>query len=176
MQPDAPNDPGHRARPGLLAIALVEMGKGILALLAAGGVTTLGAARIDAAIDRLAALSHFDATHRALAAVASNINPASVHLVVAAIVAYGALRLAEGWGLWRARTWASWLGAVSVTLYLPFDVYASVRHSSWIAFVVLAVNLAVFWILTRDLLGRRRASRTPCNRETRRNTSRERDA
>ncbi len=165
MQPDAPNDPGHRAHPGLHAIALVEMGKGVLALLAAGAIATLGAARIDDAIDRLAALWHFDAIHRALAAVASNINPASVHLLVAAIAAYATLRLAEGWGLWRARAWASWLGAVSVALYLPFDLYASVRHPGWIAIVVLTVNLAVFWILTRDLLGRRSAARTSSTHE-----------
>ena len=165
MQPDAPNDSGHRAHPGLHAIALIEMGKGVLALLVAGAIATLGASRIDDAIDRLAALSHFDAIHRALATVASDINPASVHLVVAAIIAYAALRLIEGWGLWRGRAWASWLGAVSVALYLPFDLYASVRHPGWIAFVVLAVNLAVLWILARDLLGRRSAARTSSHHE-----------
>lgn len=167
MPRDAPKDPGRRAHPGLHAIALVEMGKGVLALLAAGAVATLGAARIDDAIDRLAALSHFDAIHRALSAVARDIDPASVHLVVAAAVAYGALRLVEGWGLWRARAWASWLGAVSVAIYLPFDLYASVRHPGWIAFVVLAVNLAVLWILARDLLGRRDAPRMSSVRDTR---------
>ena len=167
MPRDAPKDPGRRAHPGLHAIALVEMGKGVLALLAAGAVATLGAARIDDAIDRLAALSHFDAIHRVLSAVARDIDPASVHLVVAAAVAYGALRLVEGWGLWRARAWASWLGAVSVAIYLPFDLYASVRHPGWIAFVVLAVNLAVLWILARDLLGRRDAHRMSSVRDTR---------
>lgn len=167
MPRDAPKDPGRRAHPGLHAIALVEMAKGVLALLAAGAVATLGAARIDDAIDRLAALSHFDAIHRALSAVARDIDPASVHLVVAAAVAYGALRLVEGWGLWRARAWASWLGAVSVAIYLPFDLYASVRHPGWIAFVVLAVNLAVLWILARDLLGRRDARRMSSVRDTR---------
>ncbi|NOT89054.1 MAG: DUF2127 domain-containing protein [Lysobacter sp.] len=168
MERDAPKNPDHRAHPGLHAIALVEMGKGALALLAAGTIATFGAARIDEAIDRLAAVSHFDAIHRALSAVAREINPASVHLVVAAVVAYGALRLAEGWGLWHAQAWASWLGAVSVALYLPFEVFASVRHPGWIAFTVLAVNLAVLWILTRDLLGRRKTSRTSSARDTHR--------
>lgn len=165
MQPDAPNDRGHRAHPGLHAIALIEMGKGALALLAAGAIASLGAARIDDVIDRLAALSHFDAIHRALSAVARDINPASVHLVVAAIVAYGALRLIEGWGLWRARAWASWLGAISVAIYLPFDLYASFRHPGWIAFAVLAVNFAVLWFLVCDLLGRRSADRSSSVRD-----------
>ncbi len=161
-------NPDHRAHPGLHAIALVEIGKGVLALLAAGVITTFGATRIDEAIDRLAKVSYFDAIQRALSAAAREINPASVHLVVAVIVAYGALRLAEGWGLWHAQAWASWLGAVSVALYLPFDVYASVRYPGWIAFVALAINLAVLWILTRDLLVRRKTGRISSARDTRR--------
>ncbi|MFZ2752390.1 MAG: DUF2127 domain-containing protein [Lysobacteraceae bacterium] len=168
MERDAPKDLDHRAHASLRAIALVEVGKGVLALLAAGSIATFGATRIDEAIDRLASLSHFDTIHRALSAVASDINPASVQLVAAMIAAYGALRLAEGWGLWRARAWASWLGAVSVALYLPFDVYASIRYPRWIAFVALAINLAILWILTRDLFDRRRANRIVSIRDTRR--------
>ncbi len=166
MQRDAPNDPGHRAHRGLHAIALIEVGKGVFALFAAGAIASFGATRIDEAIGRLSALSHFDAIHRALTSVADNITPASVHLIVAAVVAYAALRLVEGWGLWRARAWASWLGAVSLALYLPFDVYAAIRYPGWIAFVVVALNLAMLWILTRDLLARRSVGRMPDGRET----------
>ncbi len=168
MERDAPTNPDHRAHSGLHAIAVVEMGKGVLALLAAGTIATSGAARIDEAINRLAAVSHFDAIHRALSAIAREINPASVQLVASVVAAYGALRLAEGWGLWHAQAWASWLGAVSVALYLRFDVYASVRYPGWIAFVVLAINLAVLWILTCDLLGRRKTGSTSSARDTRR--------
>ena len=159
MRRDAPKDPGRRAHRGLHAIALVELGKGVLALLAAGAIAGFGATRIDEAIGRLSALAHFDAIHRALASVADNITPASVHLIVAAIAAYAALRLVESWGLWRARAWASWLGAVSLALYLPFDLYAAIRYPGWIAFPVVALNLAMLWILTRDLLARRSAGR-----------------
>jgi uncharacterized membrane protein (DUF2068 family) len=168
MERDASKSPDHRAHASLRAIALIEVGKGVLALLATGSIATFGAARIDKAIDRLASLSHFDTVHRALSAIASDINPASVQLVAAMIAAYGALRLAEGWGLWHARAWASWLGAVSVALYLPFDAYASVRYPGWIAFVALAINLAILWILTRDLLGRRKTSHAYSARDTRR--------
>ena len=168
MQRDAQKNLRHRAHASLRAIALVEVGKGVLALLAAGGIATFGATRIDKAIDRLASLSHFDTIHRALSAVASDINPASVQLVAATIAAYGALRLAEGWGLWRARAWASWLGAVSVALYLPFDAYASIRYPGWIAFVALAINLAILWVLTRDLFDRRRLRLTDSIRDSRR--------
>lgn len=161
MRRDARKDPGRRAHRGLYAIALVEMGKGVLALLAAGAIAGFGATRIDEAIGRLSALSHFDAIHRVSTSVTDNITAASVHLIVAAAVAYAALRLVEGWGLWRAHAWASWLGAVSLALYLPFDVYAAIRYPGWIACVVVALNLAMLWILTRDLLARRGAGRIP---------------
>ena len=166
MPRDAPKDPGRRAHRGLHAIALVELGKGVLALLAAAAIATFGAARIDEAIARLAALSHIDAIHRALSSIASDIDPASVHLIVAVIAAYAALRLIESWGLWRAHAWASWLGAVSLALYLPFDLYAAIRYPGWIAFVVVAINLAMLWILTRDLLARRSAGRMPHGLDT----------
>lgn len=107
MERDAQKNLRHCAHASLRAMALVEVGKGVLALLAAGCIATFGATRIDKAIDRLASMSHVDTIHRALSAVASDINPASVQLVAAVIAAYGALRLTEGWGLWRARSWAS---------------------------------------------------------------------
>ena len=168
MERDAPENLDHRAHASLRAIALVEVGKGVLALLAASSIATFGAVRIDKAIDRLASLSHFDTIQRTLTTIAGYINPASVQLVTAMIAAYGALRLAEGWGLWRAQAWASWLGAVSVALYLPFDVYASVRYPGWIAFVALAISLAILWVLTRDLFDRRRLRLTASIRDTRR--------
>ncbi len=165
MQRDARMDPGRRRHRGLHAIALIEVSKGVFALLTAGAIAGFGATRIDEAIGRLSALSHFDAIHRALASVADNITPTSVHLIVAATVAYAALRLIEGWGLWRAQAWASWLGAVSLTLYLPFDLYALIRYPGWIGLLVVALNIGMLWVLTRDLLSRRSAGRIPHGRD-----------
>ena len=48
------------------------------------------------------------------------------------------------------------LGCVSAAIYLPFDIYAIVRHPGWAAWAVLAINLAVVGILARDLIRRRR--------------------
>ena len=61
----------------------------------------------------------------------------------------------EAWGLWRAKVWASWLGAIAAALYLPLDLYALWRHPGWVAIAVLAINLLVVWVLARDLLVRR---------------------
>ena len=69
---------------------------------------------------------------------------------------YGIVHLVEGWGLWRAKAWASWLGCITAALYLPFDIYAFATHRHWLEGVVVVVNLLVVWVLARDLLVRRR--------------------
>jgi len=74
------------------------------------------------------------------------------------MLAYGVLHLVEAWGLWRARAWASWLGCISASLYLPFDGYAIVHHPGWAAWAVLVVNLVVVFVLARDLFRRRPAT------------------
>ena len=61
--------------------------------------------------------------------------------------AYAALRLAEAWGLWFGRNWARWLGLVSASLYVPFELVYLFRHPSLASSGVLAVNLAVLWLL-----------------------------
>ena len=70
-------------------------------------------------------------------------------------VLYGAVRLAEAWGLWRAKAWASWLG-LSAALYLPFDLYAFALHRHWLEAAAVVINLVVVWVLARDLFKRRR--------------------
>jgi hypothetical protein len=56
----------------------------------------------------------------------------AVHLAAAVAALYGIVHLVEGWGLWRAKAWASWLGCITAALYLPFDIYA-LRHPSALA-------------------------------------------
>ncbi len=151
--------PGERspsAHPGLHAIAAVEAAKGALALSAASGLELLGPAPLQRWIGELIRRFHLDPDHGALAWLARSISPHSVHLAAAIALAYGLLHLLEAWGLWKAKAWASWLGAVGAALYLPFDVYALFQHPGWLAVAVLAINLIVVWVLARDLLQRRR--------------------
>lgn len=143
------------AHRGLHAVALFEAAKGALALLAATGMEWLGPAPLQRALDALLALLHLDPAHGSPAWLAHALNPDAVHLAAAVAVLYGAMRLVEAWGLWRARAWACWLG-LSAALYLPFDVYAFVLHRHWLEAVAVAINLLVVWVLARDLSRRRR--------------------
>ena len=78
-----------------------------------------------------------------------------MHVAAVAVAAYGLLHLLEAWGLWHARAWASWLGCVAASLYLPLDLYAVWRHPGWASAAVLAINLLIVWALARDILRRR---------------------
>jgi uncharacterized membrane protein (DUF2068 family) len=68
-------------------------------------------------------------------------------LLTLAALAYAALRFIEAYGLWFMRNWARWLGIVSAGIYVPFEMYYLFRTPSWTSVSVLAINLAVLWLL-----------------------------
>lgn len=148
-------NPDPHAHPGLHLIAVVEAVKGALALLAASGLELLGPAPLQRWIHELIVRFQLDPNHGAIAWLVGAINPGGVHLAALVAALYGAMHLLEGWGLWRAKAWASWLGCITVALYLPFDIYALARHPGWLSLLVVAINLAVLWVLARDLMIRR---------------------
>ncbi len=68
-------------------------------------------------------------------------------LLTIAACAYAALRFVEAYGLWFMRNWARWLGLVSAGIYVPFELYYFVREPSVTSASVMAINLAVLWLL-----------------------------
>ena len=151
----APYNPDPHAHPGLHAIAIFEAAKGVLALLAASGLELLGPAPLLRWLHELTAHFQLDPHNGAIAWLSSAVNPDSVHLAAGIGVAYALLRFVEAWGLWRVRSWASWLGCISAAVYLPLDLYALFRHPGWLSIAVLVVNVAIVWVLAHDLMRRR---------------------
>jgi len=144
-----------QAHPGLRLIAIIEAIKGLLALTAASGLELIGPIPLKRWAHALIRDFHLDPEHGAMAWLANAINPDAVHLAAAAVGAYGVLHLIEAWGLWRDKAWASWLGCIAASIYLPFDLYAIHRHPGWVSVAVLGVNVLVVWVLARDLFKRR---------------------
>lgn len=149
-------DPNPRAHPGLRMIAVVELVKGLLALIAGSGLELLGPAPLQRWVDELIRHFQLDPERGAMAWLAQGINHDSVHLAAAAVFVYGAIHLVEAWGLWRDRAWASWLGCLTAALYLPFDGYALFQHRGALSLAVFGINLLVVWVLAADLAKRRR--------------------
>lgn len=151
-----PYNPDPHAHPGLHAIAIFEAAKGLLALLAASGLEILGPAPLKRWLHELTSHFQLDPHHGAMDWLSNAVNPDSVHLAASIGLIYALLRFVEAWGLWRVRTWASWLGCISAAVYLPLDLKLLIQHPGRLSVTVLAVNLLVVWVLARDLLKRRR--------------------
>jgi uncharacterized membrane protein (DUF2068 family) len=83
-------------------------------------------------IDRLGHLSHHQVTLFGIAALA-----------------YGALELVEGVGLWQRRRWAEWLTVIATSLLIPFELYELVHRPTALKAAGLAVNVAIVIYLLR---------------------------
>jgi uncharacterized membrane protein (DUF2068 family) len=149
-------NPDPHRHPGLHVIALLEASKAMLAVLAATGLEILGPQPLRDGVNALIRRFSLDPDHGTLPSLLNAISPDAVHLAAAAMIGYGLLHLVEAWGLWKAKAWASWLGCLTASIYLPFDIYAIVRHPGWASWTVLAINLIVVYVLARDLRKRRR--------------------
>lgn len=149
-------NPDPHAHPGLHLLALFEAGKGVLALIGGASLGVIGPKSIRHFIGNLIRDFHLDPEHGPLPSLLNMVSPGAVGLAVGVLVLYAGLHLAEAWGLWRAKQWASWLGAIGTAAYLPLDLIALYHHPGWETWSVLAINLLIVGILARDLVKRRR--------------------
>lgn len=74
---------------------------------------------------------------------ASQVNDMRLLTIVAAVVAYAAVRFTEAWGLWHRRVWAEWFAMLSGLLYLPWEILKIVQHPGWETVGVLLINLVI---------------------------------
>lgn len=82
---------------------------------------------------------------------------ANVRSLVFIALGYILVRLLEAYGLWNARAWGEWLGALSGGLYIPFEIGHLMHRPSVISAVVLAGNVFVVGFLVFQLWRRRHA-------------------
>lgn len=144
------------AKRSMRSVAVLEAAKGIVVLLAGGG---------------LAAWLHPDAGRwSALIVMHFHLNPAKLHpqilldalnelanvrLTVLAFLAslYSLVRLIEAYGLWRGRRWAAKLAAMSGGIYIPFELYELVLRPGALPMLALLINLIVVWAMLKALYG-----------------------
>lgn len=146
-------------RRALRAVALVEAFKGAVVLLAASGLLALVHRDLNDLAARLVAHAHLNPAahypHIFLDAVSQLQQPRLLWLAAGAAL-YGAVRLAEAYGLWTDRAWAEWLAALSGGLYVPIEVAELLHRPTALGAAVLVVNAAVVAVMVRALLQRRR--------------------
>ena len=157
----------HRAQRNLLrAVASFEITKGIFVLLI--GVSAILLVHKDAWVvaESLLALLHIN-TDRHSAQLfldfADNLTDARLWAAARLAFIYSALRFAEGYGLWKERTWAEWLAFGSGTLLLPLEIRALLRGITFLRSTVFLINIAIvlyMFFLLREGRRQRRESRS----------------
>jgi uncharacterized membrane protein (DUF2068 family) len=143
----------------LHTIALFEALKGLAAIAASLGLLSL--VHHDVRAIAYALMGHFHLNPDAhfpqmLLNDISALQNANLRQVVLLAWGYAAIRLTEGYGLWRDKAWAEWLAAVSGAVYLPLELSHLAAHTTAINGLVLVGNLAVVAYMVVRLWRRRK--------------------
>ncbi|WP_019673895.1 DUF2127 domain-containing protein [Psychrobacter lutiphocae] len=73
-------------------------------------------------------------------------------LFLAVIFGYASLRFVEAYGLWHDKTWAYWFSVLGYGLFIPLELYyIIVRPFDWFKLIVFVLNLAVVYIVYRQM-------------------------
>ncbi|EDY84457.1 hypothetical protein VDG1235_4088 [Verrucomicrobiia bacterium DG1235] len=129
---------------GIKAVAALELLKGGLALV--GGIwflLTLGEDWSIALESMIARFAPSLTLPERVVEFLQVIDPQKQAIAALALLAYAALHLVEGVGLWKSRHWAEWLGVISGGIYIPLELYEIARHPSWITLAILTINVAI---------------------------------
>lgn len=75
--------------------------------------------------------------------------------IVIALVAYAALELVEGIGLWSLKRWGEYVGAVGTSVLLPLEIYDIVDKATVLRVILFVVNVAavVYLVWSKRLFG-----------------------
>jgi uncharacterized membrane protein (DUF2068 family) len=136
------------------AIAIVEGGKGALALIAGIGLLLLVHRNVQSVAEQFLRLAHLDPASRyarAFLDAAGGITDVQLGLLAFVAVVYAAIRAAEAFWLWNDRPWAEWFALGSTAFYLPVEIYELCQEVTGIMLGVLCVNVAIVAYLAKTL-------------------------
>jgi uncharacterized membrane protein (DUF2068 family) len=143
---------------GLRLIALLKFGKALLLIATSYGVhRLLDAALVERLYNWSADLSD-DRFERKLLLRAltwvEGLGAKKIELFFAVTIAYTAVVLTEGIGLWLRRAWAEWLTVIATSSLIPFELWELIMRPPGrrlaIA-VTLVLNVIIVWYLARLL-------------------------
>ena len=143
-------------RRALHAIALFEAIKGFAALIASIGLLRLLHGDNDIRSLTLALLWRFHldpstAYPELLLHYADMLSAIDLRSAAPIAAAYIIIRLAEAYGLWKEKTWAEWLAALSGALYIPLEIAHLVHRTTLINATVLIANVGIVCFMAFQL-------------------------
>ncbi len=144
-------------------IAVFEAGKGVLVLLLAMAsspcCTTIWKRRPIASCG-CCTWPPANAWRGSCCTAAATVTDARLWALAAGAAAYSIVRFIEAYGLWRRRDWAQWFALLSGAVYLPWELYEVLVHTSPTRVALLALNLLlVAYLLVARVRTTRRALR-----------------
>jgi uncharacterized membrane protein (DUF2068 family) len=155
------NQQPHRPPVALRSIALFEIAKGLLALVAAYGLISLRHTDLQAVTEEFL-LRHGLASGTHIKRLFIESVARATHYPVSQIasfaVVYALIRFAEGFGLWYGKHWAEWFAVLSAGLYLPLELIHFAHHPTLFTASVILLNIALILYLG-NLLVQERARR-----------------
>ncbi|MCW2854462.1 MAG: hypothetical protein JWR52_77 [Marmoricola sp.] len=82
---------------------------------------------------------------------------ATLTLVSIGVLAYGALQLLEGTGLWLIKRWGEYVAVIGTSIFLPLEIYELLEKVTWLRVTAFAVNIAavVYLVWSKRLFGLR---------------------
>jgi uncharacterized membrane protein (DUF2068 family) len=143
-----------RTKTGLKLVALLELTKGVLVLVAGFGLLSLLHQDVGQAAEELVRLLHLNpASHtpRIFIEAAATLTDARLWMLAAAALGYSLVRVVEASGLWLRKAWAEWFGALAGGVYIPIEIYEVIGKITWLRVGVLAINVLIVGYLAREL-------------------------
>jgi uncharacterized membrane protein (DUF2068 family) len=79
----------------------------------------------------------------------------TLRLVAIGVLAYGALELLEGIGLWLMKRWGEYVAMVGTLVFIPLEVYELVERVTWLRVAAFVFNLfaVVYLLWSKRLFG-----------------------
>lgn len=142
------------SRSALHAIAIFEATKGLAAL--AGLIGVLDLLHRDVRAMAMALIGRFgldpEAHYPSLLLHYADLLPnANVRMLVLLGSAYIAIRFIEAAGLWLGKAWAEYLGALSGSIYIPFELIHWLEQTTLINAAIVVLNAVIVGYLVRAL-------------------------
>jgi uncharacterized membrane protein (DUF2068 family) len=149
----------HSHKYGLRTVATFEALKGIAVVALSIILLSLLHRDLDTVVDHLTEWLRLNPDSRIadwLYALAERTTGKHIWIAAAIGFVYSAGRFIESYGLWHEREWAEWFAVIAGAVYLPYEIYALMRHANWIKAGVLLGNIGVVFYIVWILLESRR--------------------
>jgi uncharacterized membrane protein (DUF2068 family) len=143
----------------LRIVAIFELAKGLLVLLAGLGLLAFVHRDIQDVAEELLLHLHLNPSSRIpgiFLQLVERVSNVDMWFLALGAFTYAAVRIAEGYGLWFDRVWAEWLGVASGLIYVPFEIYELTKGVTALKMATFSLNVLVVAVLADALWRRRR--------------------